>query len=281
MYPELREGIEISNDENSTNSAVASIKGNKEETPLNLAMRFVVMEAGPNNRREYNANLEILKQLSIENKELVCQCAELLDEIQTDCAEKSIFNLGAIVEAAKSQHLNQDDSLANFKGELIKAKFEIISEKLQALRFGENDVKMNEYLENQKQTLDASPGDAEMVFVDMQGKIKLLEANGTSIDWIRKKIQSFNSGYYWGGKAKATEIEQAIGGLDLEKRVKLNSINMDEIEDLTNALATNRLTRKKKDDVTTFKDFKKQFRKESESPENKPINSKTNRNPEP
>ena len=94
----LTENISISDDLRSTTQAVNLIKQNK-ETPLDLAMRFVAIEAAAQ-ESSYNDNFAILMGLTNENKERVCECAELLDRIEPDALLKKSVRRQQIITAA-------------------------------------------------------------------------------------------------------------------------------------------------------------------------------------
>ena len=86
----LKEGIEIADDRTSTNQAVGAIRQNN-ETALDLAMRFIAMEAVDLTVSEtvqanrYQANIKELTSVKMtpERQEMVCECAELIDLIQS------------------------------------------------------------------------------------------------------------------------------------------------------------------------------------------------------
>ena len=120
----LKEGIEILEDRRSTNQAVAAIRQNN-ETALDLAMRFIAMEAVDLTASEtvqanrYKANIKGLSssKMTPERQEMVCECAELIDLIQIHNPLQTEYSQHVIIAAIA----NKDPAaLLRLKANLLK-----------------------------------------------------------------------------------------------------------------------------------------------------------------
>lgn len=107
----LTRDIAIGEDRASTDAAINIIR-TKHETALDLAMRFIAMEAvnlsKPLHRQNllYNTNIRALTSNSVttERQEMVCECAEMLDYIQANDPAQIMCTLQDIINAAANEN---------------------------------------------------------------------------------------------------------------------------------------------------------------------------------
>ncbi|MFJ1267106.1 hypothetical protein ACD661_00885 [Legionella lytica] len=152
-------------------------------------------------------------------------------------------------------------------------EFKAVFAELQALKFGENDEKMNEFIRNKQNQINNTPLEGRpAILAELQQTIVTLKAD-KAVEGVKSTIQDLRdrAGIFTVGmNAKAERIESAMGKLSIEERC--NFLGSAKAEPVMQALASHRhwgkggqvnLTADGKIDVEksaqSFKDFKAKF----------------------
>lgn len=152
-------------------------------------------------------------------------------------------------------------------------EFKQVFADLNALKFGENDEKMNEFIRSKQQQINnAAPDARAAILTELQQTVVALKAD-KAVEGVRSVIKEFRDSagiFTVGMNAKAERIESAMAKVSIEDRCKfLTSSNS---EPVMQALASHRhwgkggqvnLTQDGKIDAQnaaqSFKDFKAKF----------------------
>lgn len=152
-------------------------------------------------------------------------------------------------------------------------EFKQVFADLNALKFGENDEKMNEFIRSKQQQINnAAPEARAAILTELQQTVVALKAD-KAVEGVRSVIKEFRDSagiFTVGMNAKAERIESAMAKVSIEDRCKfLTSSNS---EPVMQALASHRhwgkggqvnLTQDGKIDAQnaaqSFKDFKAKF----------------------
>ncbi|WP_058534663.1 hypothetical protein [Legionella saoudiensis] len=152
-------------------------------------------------------------------------------------------------------------------------EFKSVFTELKALKFGENDEKMNEFIRNKQQQINnAAPEDRPAILAELQQTVAALKADKaaqgvrSAIEDLRDRAGIFTVGM----NAKAARIESAMSKLSIEDRCQF--LTSGKSEPVMQALASHRhwgkggqvnLTQDGKVDTEkaaqSFKDFKAKF----------------------
>ncbi|MDR3503715.1 MAG: hypothetical protein P4L79_14145 [Legionella sp.] len=152
-------------------------------------------------------------------------------------------------------------------------EFKAVFTDLKALKFGENDEKMNEFIRNKQQQINnAAPGDRPAILAELQQTVAVLKAD-KAVEGVRSAIQDLRdrAGIFTVGmNAKAERIETTMAKVSIEDRCKF--LTSGHSEPVMQALASQRhwgkggqvnLTQDGKIDTEnaaqSFKDFKAKF----------------------